>query len=84
MSLATSTPIRLTNEVDAALRSLHRQTKVNKSAILRLAIAAGLPIVMQQFGVGEVTKTRRTSAATESASRRSTPRSAKKKGGRAA
>ena len=51
MSLGTSTPIRVTAEADAALKALQKQTHVNKSSLLRLAITAGLPVIMQQFGL---------------------------------
>lgn len=54
--LAEATPVRLTQEAKLALDLLSKQTKVNKSTLLRLALAAGLPILHKQFGISGVKK----------------------------
>ena len=72
MALTNSIPIRLSPDVRQALGALQKDTNVTTSTLLRLAVSAGLPLILQQFGTAP--KTRRTSAATESAARRSTPR----------
>ena len=62
-------PIRLTAETCQAVSDLKAKTNQTTSHILREAVDAGLPIV-----AARLMPTRRTSAATESAARRSTPR----------
>jgi folate-dependent phosphoribosylglycinamide formyltransferase PurN len=62
-------PIRLTAETHQAVSDLKAKTNQTTSHILREAVDAGLPIV-----AARLIPTRRTSAATESAARRSTPR----------
>jgi hypothetical protein len=72
MALTNSIPIRLSSDVRQALGALKKDTNVTTSTLLRLAVSAGLPLITQQFGA--TPKTRRTSAATDSAARRATPR----------
>lgn len=65
MALSTCIPVRLTGPANKALASLHKKTKVNKSALIRLAVAAGLPIITAQFAPEApppTTKKRRTAA----------------------
>jgi len=50
MPLSDCIPVRLTGASDEALKALHKTTKVNKSALIRLAVAAGLPVIAAQFG----------------------------------
>ena len=75
MPLTNSIPIRLSPDVRQALNALRKETNVTTSALLRLAVQAGLPLITEQFGSKQAN--RRTSAATESAARRSTPRKRK-------
>jgi hypothetical protein len=49
MALSNSTPLRLSDTAETALRALQDRTLVNRATLLRLAIAAGLPIVAKQF-----------------------------------
>jgi folate-dependent phosphoribosylglycinamide formyltransferase PurN len=65
-------PIRLTAETHQAVSDLKAKTNQTTSHILRAAVDAGLPIV-----AARLMPTRRTSAATESAARRATPRKRK-------
>jgi len=65
-------PIRLTAETHQAVSDLKAKTNQTTSHILREAVDAGLPIV-----AARLIPTRRTSAATDSAARRSTPRKRK-------
>jgi len=65
-------PIRLTAETLQAVSDLKAKTNQTTSHILREAVDAGLPIV-----AARLIPTRRTSAATDSAARRSTPRKRK-------
>lgn len=52
MNLASSTPVRLTKAADEGIKSLQRSTKVNKSTLIRLAVSAGLPLILKQFSTG--------------------------------
>ena len=49
MKLKSAIPIRLTPETDKAVRRLQKSTKVSFGALLRLAVAAGLPEIEKRF-----------------------------------
>ncbi len=50
MALAQPIPVRLTDDAERALASLQRGTRVNKATLIRLAVAAGLPLIAAKFG----------------------------------
>ena len=43
-------PVRLTAGTDRELRKLSKDTNVSVSALIRLAVTAGIPALVSQFG----------------------------------
>ena len=50
MPLENAIPIRLSPETLKALKGLSKETKVSRSALLRLAVTAGLPLLAKKIG----------------------------------
>lgn len=50
MQLSNPTPVRLTAGTGKQLRKLSRETNVSVAALIRLAVTAGLPSLLSQFG----------------------------------